>query len=147
MTLAIWYHRQKGASKCGCDGWRRRRIITLFFPDSFWISIVLSIIFIHHYPSSSIIHNINLHYRLTTEHIWWFPLSASIHRSSISQCCLSYASEILPTCHYCQIVILVRVLRFGNMTCMIIMEVTNACFHHCPIHTVYNCPTHITHPS
>ena len=23
----------------------------------------------------------------------------------------------------------------------------NACFHHCPINTVYNCPTHITHPS
>ena len=23
----------------------------------------------------------------------------------------------------------------------------NACFHHCSIHTVYNCPTHITHPS
>ena len=23
----------------------------------------------------------------------------------------------------------------------------HACFHHCTIHTVYNCPTHITHPS
>ena len=23
----------------------------------------------------------------------------------------------------------------------------NACFHHCTTHTVYNCPTHITHPS
>ena len=23
----------------------------------------------------------------------------------------------------------------------------NACFHHCTTHTVYNCSTHITHPS
>ena len=23
----------------------------------------------------------------------------------------------------------------------------NACFHNCTTHTVYNCPTHITHPS
>ena len=113
LVIATWYllygtiDRKERANAVAMDG-DVGESSRFFSPDSFRISIVLSVIFIHHYPSSSIIHNVNLHYRLTTEHIWWFPLSASIHRSSISQCCLSYASEILLTCHYCQIVILVR---------------------------------------